>query len=69
MLNTKLQFSNISLEASFIEPLQDFINMLFMFYITDLIKQVLQLLRTELEELVDVARATMEPIKPCDEEW
>jgi len=35
----------------------------------DLITQVTQLLRAELEELVDVARATMEPIKSCDEEW
>ena len=33
----------------------------------DLIRQVSQLLRAELEELVDVARATIEPIKPCDE--
>jgi len=30
---------------------------------------VSQLLRAELEELADVAWATMEPIKPCDEEW
>ena len=37
--------------------------------VTDLIRQVSQLLRAELEELVDVARATMEPIEPCDEEW
>jgi len=35
----------------------------------DLIRQVLQLLRVELKELVDVAQATMEPIKLCDEEW
>jgi len=35
----------------------------------DLIKQVSQLLRAELEELVDVAQATMEPIEPYDEEW
>ena len=35
----------------------------------DLIRQVSQLLRAELEELVDVARATIEPIKLCDEEW
>jgi len=27
-----------------------------------------QLLRAKLEELVDVARATMEPIEPYDEE-
>ena len=38
-------------------------------YVTDLIRQVSQLLRAELEELVGVARATMEPIEPCDEEW
>jgi len=37
--------------------------------VTDLINQVSQLLRAELEELVDEARATMEPIEPCDEEW
>jgi len=36
-------------------------------FITDLINQVSQLLRAELEELVDVARATMEPIEPYDE--
>ena len=35
--------------------------------VTDLIRQVSQLLRAELEELVDVAQATMEPIEPCDE--
>jgi len=35
----------------------------------DLIKQVLQLLRAELKELVDVAWATIEPIEPCDKEW
>jgi len=39
------------------------------FSVTDLINQVSQLLRAELEELVDVARATMEPIEPCDKEW
>jgi len=33
----------------------------------DLIRQISQLLRAELEELVDVARATMEPIELCDE--
>jgi len=38
-------------------------------YVTDLINQVSQLLRAELEELVDEAQATMEPIKLCDEEW
>ena len=37
--------------------------------VIDLIRQVSQLLRAELEELVDVARTTMEPIEPCDEEW
>jgi len=37
--------------------------------VTDLIRQVSQLLRAELKELVDVARATIEPIEPCDEEW
>jgi len=37
--------------------------------VTDLINQVSQLLRAELEELVDEAWATMEPIEPCDEEW
>jgi len=40
-----------------------------MHFVTDLINQVSQLLRTELEELVDKARTTMEPIEPCDEEW
>jgi len=35
----------------------------------DLIRQVSQLLRAELKELVDVARAIIEPIKPCNEEW
>jgi len=35
----------------------------------DFITQVTQLLRAELKELADVARATMEPIEPCDEEW
>jgi len=37
--------------------------------VTDLIRQVSQLLRAELEELADVVWATMEPIKLCDEEW
>jgi len=37
--------------------------------VTDLINQVSQLLRAELGELVDVARATIEPIEPCDKEW
>ena len=35
----------------------------------DFIRQVSQLLRAELKELVDVVWAIMEPIKPCDEEW
>jgi len=35
----------------------------------DLINQMSQLLRAELEELVDVARAIMEPIELCDGEW
>jgi len=35
----------------------------------DLIRQVLQLLKAELKELVDVAWAIIKPIKPCDEEW
>ena len=34
----------------------------------DLIKQVSQLLRAELEELVDIAQAMTKPIEPCDEE-
>ena len=38
-------------------------------FVTDLINQVSQLLKAELKELVDVARATMEPIELCDEEW
>jgi len=37
--------------------------------VTDLINQVSQLLRAELKELVDVARAIIEPIELCDEEW
>jgi len=32
-------------------------------------EQVSRLLGAELEELVDAARATMEPIEPCHEEW
>ena len=38
-------------------------------YITDLIRQVSQLLRVELKELVDKAQATIEPVELCDEEW
>jgi len=34
----------------------------------DLIKQVSQLLRAELKESVNVARAIIEPIEPCDKE-
>jgi len=41
---------------------------MFFLTVTDLTRQVSQLLRVELEELVDVARAMIEPIKPCDEE-
>ena len=37
--------------------------------VIDLIRQVLQLLRAELKELIDVAQATMEPIKLYDEKW
>ena len=29
----------------------------------------MQLLKAELKELMDVAWAIIEPIKPCDEEW
>jgi len=35
----------------------------------DFIRQVLQLLRVEFKELVDVAWAIIEPIELCDEEW
>jgi len=35
----------------------------------DLIRQVLQLLRAELKELVDVVWAIIEPIEPCDKKW
>ena len=37
--------------------------------VTNFTRQVSQLLRAELEELVNVARAIMEPIEPCNEEW
>jgi len=37
--------------------------------VTDLIRQVLQLLRVKLKELVDVAQAIIEPIKLYNEEW
>jgi len=36
--------------------------------VINLIRQISQLLRAELKELVDVAWAIMESIKPCDEE-
>jgi len=45
------------------------ITTLFFASVTDLINQVSQLLRAELEELVNVAQTTIEPIKPCNEEW
>ena len=35
----------------------------------DLIRQVLQLLRAELKELVDKAQAMIEPVELCDKEW
>ena len=31
--------------------------------------EVPRLLRAELEELVELARATMDPVEPRDEEW
>jgi len=37
--------------------------------VTDLIKQVSQLLKAELKELVNIARTTIEPIEPYNEEW
>jgi len=37
--------------------------------VMDLIRQMSQLLRAKLKELVDVARAIIEPIKLCDGEW
>ena len=40
---------------------------IYTFIVTDFINQVSQLLRAELKELVDEARATIEPIKLCDE--
>jgi len=40
-----------------------------LYYIMDLIKQVSQLLRAELKELVDIVRAIIELIELCDEEW
>jgi len=43
--------------------------MTFSCIVTDLIRQVSQLLKAELKELVDVTRATMEPIELCDKEW
>ena len=41
----------------------------YLIIVTDLIRQVSQLLRAELEELVDVARAMVEPIELYNEEW
>jgi len=35
--------------------------------VIDFIRQVLQLLRAELKELVDIARAIIKPIELCDE--
>ena len=37
--------------------------------VIDFIKQMSQLLKAELKELVDVTQAIMEPIKPYDKEW
>jgi len=37
--------------------------------VTDLIRQVSQLLRVELKELVDIAQAIIESIELCDKEW
>ena len=37
--------------------------------VINLIKQVSQLLRVKLKELVDVAWAIIEPIEPYNEEW
>ena len=37
--------------------------------IMDFIKQMSQLLRAELEELINKARAIIEPIELCDEKW
>jgi len=37
--------------------------------VTDLIRQMSQLLRAELKELVDVAWTIIKPIELCDEEW
>jgi len=37
--------------------------------VMDFIKQVSQLLKAELEELVDVVWAMMEFIESCDKEW
>ena len=36
--------------------------------VTDLIRQVSQLLRVELKELVDVIWATIKPVELCDKE-
>jgi len=47
------------------------LNLIVLYYIIvmDLTNQVSQLLRAELKELVDVARAMMEPIELYDGEW
>jgi len=37
--------------------------------VIDLIKQMSQLLRAKLKELVDMAQAIIEPIKLCNKEW
>jgi len=37
--------------------------------VIDLIRQVSQLLKVELKELVDMAQAIIEPIKLYDKEW
>jgi len=49
--------------------LSTLLSLIYILCVTDLIKQMSQLLRAELEELVDVAQAMMEPIKLCDKEW
>jgi len=37
--------------------------------VTDFIRQMSQLLRAELKELVDMAQTTIELIKPYNEKW
>ena len=50
-----------------------YINLISLYFILlsvmDLINQVSQLLRAELEELVDMAQAIIEPIKLYNKEW